>query len=195
MRSVLAADTRTPCHAAARAARSGRRRDRLRASAVGLVALTLMAAAPETAVPPTAQPAPGGTAQYDTATGDQPELQSSPQVVPAPVAPAQPLFATRTMKLVGLIDREVVGPGKEQVGRVIDVLLDDTARPVAVVVDAGGFMGVGNRRIAIAWDMIVPASLNAQDSLQVRLKAEAIRAAPAYAPDADTAQVVQPPPP
>jgi len=129
-------------------------------------------------------------------TGDQAEMQPMPSLAPAPPATQPPaLFTTRPMKLVGLIDRNVVGPNKEQVGRVIDVLLDDGAHPAALVVDVGGFMGVGNRRIAIAWDMLEPASLLSADGLQIRMKSDDIRAAPAYTADSRDVQVVQSPPP
>jgi len=132
----------------------------------------------------------------DMDTGDEAELQPPPLVVPPkPPAAPPPQFTARHMKLVALIDRNVIGPNKEQVGRVIDVLLDEDAHPAALIVDVGGFMGVGNRRIAIAWDMLEPASVGGADGLQIRMNSDDIRAAPAYAPDSTDVQVVQPPPP
>lgn len=43
------------------------------------------------------------------------------------------------------------GPDDKNVGRIVDVLVDDQGQPRAAVVDLGGFLGIGNRRIAVVW--------------------------------------------
>jgi hypothetical protein len=40
------------------------------------------------------------------------------------------------------------------VGRIVDVLVDGAGQPEAVVLDVGGFLGIGNRVIAVHWGMI-----------------------------------------
>lgn len=36
-------------------------------------------------------------------------------------------------------------------GRIVDVLVGDGGLPRAAVIEFGGFMGVGNRRVAVTW--------------------------------------------
>jgi hypothetical protein len=50
-----------------------------------------------------------------------------------------------------VIGKDLVGPSGERVGRIVDVLADGTGKVRAAVVDYGGFLGVGARKIAVAW--------------------------------------------
>jgi hypothetical protein len=52
---------------------------------------------------------------------------------------------------VPMMGKRVFAAGGEELGRVVDVVLDLQGRPAAVVIDVGGFMGLGARRVAIAW--------------------------------------------
>ena len=76
----------------------------------------------------------------------------------------------------------VVPEGKppQEIGRVIDVLVDTEGHTVAAVLDFGGFLGVGNRKIAVTWESLRFAP--AKDGLTITLTLDAgrIRAAPDY---------------
>lgn len=52
---------------------------------------------------------------------------------------------------VPMMGKRVFAASGEELGRVVDVVLDPQGRPAAVVIDVGGFMGLGARRVAIAW--------------------------------------------
>ncbi|WP_227650561.1 PRC-barrel domain-containing protein, partial [Klebsiella pneumoniae] len=39
----------------------------------------------------------------------------------------------------------------DELGRVIDVVIDKDGRPRAAIIDFGGFLGVGSRKIAVDW--------------------------------------------
>lgn len=81
----------------------------------------------------------------------------------------------------GILGRSVYGPSVEQVGRIVDVLVDDQGQPRAAVIDFGGFMGLGNRRIAVAWRALhfLPA---AQHHIRIDLTVDQIKATPDYKP-------------
>jgi hypothetical protein len=51
----------------------------------------------------------------------------------------------------------------DDAGRVWDVLLDDARVPVAAVIDYGGTMGIGERKVAVAWNTLqfVPSDTDA----------------------------------
>jgi hypothetical protein len=50
-----------------------------------------------------------------------------------------------------ILGRQVIGPDARSAGRIVDVLVDDLGQPRAVVIDVGGFLGIGVRRIAVVW--------------------------------------------
>ena len=90
------------------------------------------------------------------------------------------MLRTTKLSLISLIDRRVIGREKREIGHVIDVLVDAKGQPAALVVDVGGFMGMGNRRIAIAWERFALAGRKAADALQLPLTDAQVKAAPAY---------------
>src|SRR4051812_6154869 len=50
-----------------------------------------------------------------------------------------------------LIGATVVGPNNERVGDVNDVLLDRNGQAVAIVVGVGGFLGIGEKDVAVSF--------------------------------------------
>lgn len=92
--------------------------------------------------------------------------------------PAASSLRTVKLKLGGLLDRSVHGPEDTEVGRVIDVLLGEDGKPAALEMDVGGFMGVGNRKIVVAWalfDIPKPASA---DPIRLSLTDAQVKSAP-----------------
>jgi len=52
----------------------------------------------------------------------------------------------------------VVSDTGAELGRIVDLLVDGQGRVRAVVVDIGGFMGVGSRKVAVAWPALLFAT-------------------------------------
>jgi hypothetical protein len=88
----------------------------------------------------------------------------------------------------------VIPPGKpaENIGRVIDVLVDTDGHPVAAVLDFGGFLGVGNRKIAVTWSSLLFAPAKDGLTITLALDADSIRTAPDYKGPAKPVQAVSP---
>ena len=63
---------------------------------------------------------------------------------------ASPITHTVLYHSESVLGKELVASG-ENAGRIVDVLTDESGRVRAVVVDYGGFLGVGGRKIAVAW--------------------------------------------
>ncbi len=61
---------------------------------------------------------------------------------------AQPLVLFQPESILG---KDLVSASGQSAGRIVDVLADESGQVRAVVVDYGGFLGVGSRKIAIAW--------------------------------------------
>ena len=66
----------------------------------------------------------------------------------APPAQVELIYHGMAASLLG---RTVRDPQNEALGRIVDVLVDEEGQPRAAVIDVGGFMGMGTRRIAVAW--------------------------------------------
>lgn len=45
----------------------------------------------------------------------------------------------------------------DEIGEVEDILVDRNGRPLAVVISVGGFLGVGDRDVALGWDRVTVA--------------------------------------
>jgi hypothetical protein len=65
----------------------------------------------------------------------------------------------------------------EDMGRVVDVIVDHTGIPRAAVIDFGGFLGVGSRKIAVDWNAIRFSGAN---SVSIDLTRDQVKAAPQY---------------
>jgi hypothetical protein len=93
-----------------------------------------------------------------------------------------------------ILGREVTGPDGKTVGRIVDVLVDELGQPRAVVVDVGGFLGIGVRRIAVVWSALHftrdPAG---RGRILLEMTANQIKATPEYKA-ADRPVVVAVPP-
>ena len=69
-------------------------------------------------------------------------------------------------------------------GRIVDIIVDRTGHVRAAVVDFGGFLGVGSRRIAIAWNALrFPANGNKVERVTLEWTRDQVREAPEYRDD------------
>ena len=81
----------------------------------------------------------------------------------------------------GILGRPVLGANDENMGRIVDVIVDHSGRVRAAVIDFGGFLGVGSRKIAVDWSALhfpPPGQPNAKISLD--LSRDQVKAAPEY---------------
>jgi hypothetical protein len=132
-------------------------------------------------------------AQQSEPPQQQPDAQSSPQPQPPPPA-KQPEAAPRPPaagegipalvvdgdQMMGVLGRQVRSSAGEDMGRIVDVIIDKTARVRAAVIDFGGFLGVGNRQIAVAWSAIRLPSRDKPGALVVDFTRDQLRVAPTY---------------
>jgi PRC-barrel domain len=85
----------------------------------------------------------------------------------------------------GVLGREVRSAANENMGRIVDVLVDRSARVRAAVIDFGGFLGVGSRKIVVDWNALHFGRIaNKSDSISLELTRQQVTAAPEYKEDA-----------
>ena len=91
----------------------------------------------------------------------------------------------------GVLGRMVRDSNGDEVGRVVDVVVEPSGQPRAIVVDTGGFMGVGARRVAVAWDVThVPPPGSKDESISIDLSTVQVKAAPEYTDRSKPATIV-----
>ena len=113
--------------------------------------------------------------------------------VPPPPAVQETIYNGEATSILG---RLVQGPDSKTVGRIVDVLVDDSGQPRAAVIDVGGFMGIGNRRIAVVWRALhFTADPNGQGSISLEMTVDQIKATPEYKPAGNPMTVAAPPQP
>jgi hypothetical protein len=92
------------------------------------------------------------------------------------------------------LGKKVRGANGEDLGLIIDVLVDPDGIPRGAVIDFGGFLGVGSRKIAIDWKALDFAALGRAGTVELGLDRAQIAAAPEYKPGPPGADVVTAPP-
>lgn len=89
-------------------------------------------------------------------SADLPEALSSDDVAGSTPTAAYDPFAHATLTAAQLLGAAVYGPTDEQIGTIADFVLGGADRPVeAVVVEAGGFLGLGSKKVALSVDDLV----------------------------------------
>ena len=84
----------------------------------------------------------------------------------------------------GILGREVRSAANENMGRIVDVIVDREGTVRAAVIDFGGFLGVGSRRIVVDWNALHFGSVSSKsDSITLELTKEQVNAAPEYKED------------
>ncbi len=86
-----------------------------------------------------------------------------------------------TQEVQSILGREVRSTADENMGRIVDILVDDQGRVRAAIIDFGGFLGVGSRKIAVEWKALhfVPAA-GKPYSVVLELKRDQVKPAPEY---------------
>ena len=85
----------------------------------------------------------------------------------------------------GVLGRDVRSAADEDMGRIVDVVVDRAGQVRAAVIDFGGFPGVGSRKIVVDWNALRFWRIgNKSDSISLELTKEQVRAAPEYKEDA-----------
>ena len=91
---------------------------------------------------------------------------------------------------VPILGHAVTDADGKEIGHLIDVLVDDQGQPQAAVIDFGGFMGVGNRKIAVEWGALHFTPADPKQAITLSLTPDQIKAAPEYKDIAKPAPVV-----
>jgi hypothetical protein len=139
-------------------------------AAIAAAAFTFLLVAADRALPEDTAPAAPAS----------PAAPGPPTNAPAPQEPAA-VTVFNDHEVEGILGREVLSAADENMGRIVDVLVDRTGQVRAAIIDFGGFLGVGSRKIAVDWSALhfpAPGKPNAKITLD--LTRDQVKTAPEY---------------
>ena len=108
---------------------------------------------------------------------------------------APELLRIPTATAATLLGRRVLDHGGQEIGRLVDVVINGTGRPLAAVLDVGGYMGVGSRKVAVDWALLRFTIAGDDTRVIVDLDGDIIAAAPEYKGGGDNIPVLTGPAP
>jgi PRC-barrel domain len=133
----------------------------------------------------TQQAEPSTAPAQPAAPLEQPGQEKAQEKAPPPAANAPPAAPPAGTPAVVLDDQEVSGiVGKsvrssadEDMGRIVDVIVSQDGHIRAAIIDFGGFLGIGTRKIAVDWRALKfwPAG-----RITLELTRNQVRVAPEY---------------
>jgi hypothetical protein len=137
--------------------------------------------------PPQQTPQPNSTQANSPPndTAPPPSVQSAPAAnapsVNAPAATNPAEVVVDKQEIVSILGKNVRSSAGEDMGRLIDMLVDRNGQPRAAIIDFGGFLGVGSRKIAIDWKALhfSPDDPNG-NAISLALTRDQVKAAPEY---------------
>jgi len=139
---------------------------------------------------PAAIRAPQSLAQVPPAPEVPPTVTQAAPEPPAdvptevPVPPAQPApsaVVLDTRDAQAILGKSVRSVDGEDMGRLVDVVVDRNGQPRAAVIDFGGFLGVGSRKIAVDWTVLkFLRDDGKQNVITVELTKDQVKAAPEF---------------
>jgi len=104
---------------------------------------------------------------------------ATPEVPAPPDLPAVTILNKHEVE--GILGRQVISAANENMGRVVDVLVDRSGQVRAAIIDFGGFLGVGSRKIAVDWNALhFPEPAKPDGKITLELTRDQVKAAPEY---------------
>jgi hypothetical protein len=125
-------------------------------------------------------------AQNDAASPPADRKPPEPKAATQAKEPAPPPSVTiiGARDAHGVLGRDVRSPADENMGRIVDVIVDRGGTVRAAVIDFGGFLGVGSRKIVVDWNALHFGRIaNKSDSITLELTKDQVTAAPEYKED------------
>ena len=93
----------------------------------------------------------------------------------------------------GVLGREVLSAADENMGRIVDVIVDRGGKVHAAIIDFGGFLGVGSRKIAVDWQAVHFVPGNKSFRIVLDLTREEVTGSHEYKPG-EMVTILQPAP-
>ncbi len=164
-----------------------RKNHRAVAVVVAITVLGVVVAMPFTLADGNSAPArtdqPENSAPTENAPSDNPAAGNPVAGSPAANPPGNPpaVVILKSHELEGILGKEVRSATGENMGRIVDVVVDRDGQVRAAVIDFGGFLGVGSRKIAVDWDAVkFPKPSDKSGHVTLEFTRDQVKAGPEY---------------
>jgi hypothetical protein len=115
----------------------------------------------------------------EKAQENRPGAPSPPAANAPPAAPpaGTPAVVLDDQEVSGIVGKSVRSSADEDMGRIVDVIVSQDGHIRAAIIDFGGFLGIGTRKIAVDWRALKfwPAG-----RITLELTRNQVRVAPEY---------------
>jgi len=141
---------------------------------IGMLLIALPAAASAAgANPPQSEQQPAAT------TPQTPSPNAEPGT-PVTTGDGTPATVIDDREVEGILGKNVRSSAGEDMGQIIDVIVNRDGQVRAAVIDFGGFLGVGSRKIAVDWHALSFPADGVIDHVILNLTRDQVRLAPEY---------------
>ena len=121
-------------------------------------------------------------AENGTEKAEPPAATTTPPPANPPPPQVTPeITVLNKHEVEGILGRDVRSSADEDMGRIVDVLVDRAGQVRAAIIDFGGFLGVGSRKIAVDWNALhFPQPGKPGERIALDLTRDQVKAAPEY---------------
>jgi len=150
------------------------------ASSGCLLALFTAAAVPVASKAPPSSQISAGSADVVLVAGEDPAAPSAganDNQQQSNLPPAAPTTILDSRDGQAILGSAVRSAANEDMGRVVDVIVDRAGAARAAVIDFGGFLGVGSRKVAVDWNAMRFTGAN---GVSIDMTRDQVKSAPQY---------------
>jgi cytoskeletal protein RodZ len=138
-------------------------------------------AAPTSPSAPKAEPSPAAPAQGTAKAPTKTPSPSPPEQPPGAQNATAPTVAIDKQDVQIILGKSVRDAAGDDMGRLIDVVVDRTGQTLAAIIDFGGFLGVGSRKIAVDWKALQFSPNDPKgNTITLAFTRDQVKAAPEY---------------
>jgi hypothetical protein len=144
---------------------------------IGMVAIALIAAA-------SVHSDGSGLADRAARSAQPRQLAQTPERAPPPTGQAGPENPPSTVlddqEVSTILGKSVRSSADEDMGRIVDIIVSRDGQVHAAIIDFGGFLGIGTRKIAVDWRALNFAPAGKPGSITLEFTRNQVRLAPEY---------------
>jgi hypothetical protein len=129
---------------------------------------------------PPADAGPWRLSQADNQSATTAPSAGAEEGVPSVTEDGTPATVIDDREVEGVLGKSVRSSAGEDMGHIVDVIVKRDGQVRAAVIDFGGFLGVGSRKIAVDWSALRFPPSGQIDHVILELTRDQVRLAPEY---------------
>jgi hypothetical protein len=111
----------------------------------------------------------------------RPSAPSTPAATPPGTSPTgTPAVVLDDQDVSGIVGKSVRSNADEDMGRIVDIIVNQDGHVRAAIIDFGGFLGIGTRKIAVDWRALKFSPAGKPGGITLELTRNQVRVAPEF---------------